>query len=271
MTNQSRLRGAIFDWAGTVVDFGSLAPTRIFIETFATFDIFVTAAQARAPMGLSKRDHIESLLAMPAIASQWRQRFNRDATPADVDAIYNRYMPMQVDRIGTYSEPIPGAAGTLMSLRRRGLKLGSCSGYPRHVLNALIPLAHESGIVFDHVVAGDDLPAGGRPGPYMALANVLALCLADVRTCVKVDDTAPGVEEGRNAGMWSIGLAMSGATVGLTMQEYQAAPQTEIAAIRADATHHLCEAGAHAVIDTIAELPAALEDIERRMREGERP
>jgi phosphonoacetaldehyde hydrolase len=271
MRNVSKLRGVIFDWAGTVVDFGSLAPTRIFIEAFATFDILLTPAQASAPMGLSKREHIETLLAEPAIATQWRQRFGRDATQADVDAIYTRYMPMQIEKIGAYSQPVPGAVETLASLRRRGVKLGSCSGYPRQVMDVLIPLARESGIEFDYVVAGDDLSAGGRPGPYMALSNVIALRLADVRACVKVDDTVSGVEEGRNAGMWSVGVALSGASAGLTLQEYRAASLAELEAVRARATECLAKAGAHMVIDTVAELPQRLDAIEQRMRQGERP
>lgn len=31
------LDAVIFDWAGTLVDFGSLAPTQIFVDAFATF------------------------------------------------------------------------------------------------------------------------------------------------------------------------------------------------------------------------------------------
>jgi len=268
---ENKLQGVIFDWAGTVVDFGSRAPILIFVEAFATFDIVVTPAQASAPMGLSKRQHIETLLAEPAIAAQWRERFRRDATQADVTAIYTRFMPMQIAKVGAYSQPIPGAVQTLVALRERGLKLGSCSGYPRQVMDVLIPLARESGIEFDHVVAGDDLCAGGRPGAYMALSNMIALHLPDVRACVKVDDTEPGVEEGCNAGMWSVGVAMSGASAGLTLQEYRTASPAQLAAVRARATERLAKAGTHLVIDTVAELPQALDAIERRMGQGERP
>jgi phosphonoacetaldehyde hydrolase len=267
----NRLQGVIFDWAGTVVDFGSLGPMRIFIEALATFDIVVTPAQAAAPMGRSKREHIESLLLEPAIAAQWRERFGHDATQRDVEAIYARFLPMQIERIGAHSQPIPGAPQTLALLRQRGLKLGSCSGYPRQVMEVLIPLARKSGIEFDHVVAGDDLSAGGRPGAYMALSNVIALRLHDVRECVKVDDTVSGVEEGRNAGMWSVGVALSGAGAGLTLEEYRAASPAALAAVRTRVTEPLAKAGAHFVVDTVAELPQTLEAIERRMRQGERP
>ncbi len=271
MTHANRLQGVIFDWAGTVVDFGSLAPTRIFIDAFAAFGIILTPGQASAPMGLSKREHIEQLLAEPAIAAQWRERFGREAGAVDVQAIYDCYLPKQIASMGGYSVPIPGAAQTLRALRGRGLKLGSCSGYPRQVMEALIPLARAGGIEFDHVVAGDDLPAGGRPGPGMALANVIALALGDVRACVKVDDTAAGIEEGRNAGMWSVGVALSGAGAGWTLEEYRAAPQDRLRSVRTRVGEDLIAAGAHIVIDTVAELPQALEAIEQRLRRGEPP
>ncbi|KAI1692358.1 haloacid dehalogenase-like hydrolase domain-containing protein [Ditylenchus destructor] len=185
------LQAVIFDWAGTLVDHGSLAPTQIFVDAFATFGITLTLAQARGPMGLSKRDHIRTLLEDASLQAQWQARFGQASTAADIDAIYQRFMPMQIEKVGRYSQPIPGAVDALKALREAGLKIGSCSGYPRQVLDVLLPQAKADGIAADHVVAGDELSAGGRPGPFMALANVLALGIGDVRACVKVDDTTP--------------------------------------------------------------------------------
>ena len=180
-------------------------------------------------------------------------------------------MPMQIDKVGRYSQPIPGAVETLAALRRAGLKIGSCSGYPRQVLDVLLPQAKADGIEADHVVAGDELAAGGRPGPFMALANVLALGVGDVRACVKVDDTTPGIEEGRHAGMWTVGLSLSGNETGLTLEQLQALPDAEVAAKRAAATQRLTASGAHLVIDSVAQLPKALVEIDARMARGERP
>lgn len=262
----SPLQAVIFDWAGTLVDFGSLAPTQIFVEAFASFGITITLAQARGPMGLSKWDHIHQLLQDASIAAQWQQKFGRMPANEDVDAIYARFMPMQIAKVGEFSAPIAGAVELLQWLRAKGLKVGSCSGYPREVLNQLLPQAAAAGIAPDHVVAGDEIPAGGRPGPFMALANVLALGVTDVRACVKVDDTVPGITEGLSAGMWTVGLSLSGNEVGYSLEEYAQAPAAEVQARIALAQAKLQQAGAHYVIRSVAELPSVLQEIASRMK-----
>ncbi|MEC5398092.1 phosphonoacetaldehyde hydrolase [Uliginosibacterium sp. H1] len=270
-TTSRRIEAVIFDWAGTLVDFGSLAPTQIFVDAFASFGITVTLAQARGPMGLSKREHIRQLLAVPEIAAQWRDKSGADANDHDIDAIYERFMPMQIAKVGDYSQPIAGAAEVLDSLREQRIKVGSCSGYPRRVMDVLLPLAARDRIVPDHVVAGDELAAGGRPGPYMALANVIALGIGDVRCCVKVDDTTPGIEEGRRAGMWTVGLSLSGNETGQTVEALAALDDAARAQCRETAATRLYDSGAHYVIDSVAHLPRALADIARRLSEGQLP
>lgn len=265
------LEAVIFDWAGTLVDFGSLAPTQIFVDAFKSFGVVISLEQARGPMGLSKWQHIRTLLNDPVIDQQWQQSMGHSATDADVDALYARFMPMQIAKVGEYSQPIAGAADTLAILRAQGLKIGSCSGYPRRVLEVLLPQAAQEGIAPDHVVAGDELEAGGRPGPYMALANVLALEIGDVAGCIKVDDTIPGIHEGLRAGMWSVGVSLSGNEVGHTSEELAQLPREQVAVLKAGAERRLREAGAHYVIDTVAELPLVVKQISARLQLGERP
>ena len=159
----SPLQAVIFDWAGTLVDFGSLAPTQIFVEAFASFGITITLAQARGPMGLSKWQHIHELLQDEGIRAQWHKAFGQPPGDADVDAIYARFMPMQIAKVGEFSAPIEGAPELLGWLRAQGLKVGSCSGYPREVLNQLLPQAEEMGEAHDLAVAGEVM--GSRPSP----------------------------------------------------------------------------------------------------------
>lgn len=265
------LQAVIFDWAGTLVDFGSFAPTQVLIDVFAEQGISISMAEARAPMGLAKWDHIQALGRQSAVAERWQARFGSAMTDADVDRLYHAFMPLQVQHVADYSAPIAGARECLAQLRARGLKIGSCSGYPRVVMEALLPHAHAAGIAPDIAIATDDLPAGGRPGPWMALENVQRLAVSDVSACVKVDDTVPGIAEGLAAGMWTVGLAASGNAVGLTYAQWLALSAAEQEVVQQPACDSLFAAGAHYVIASVAELDAVLDDIQQRLARGERP
>lgn len=105
----------------------------------------------------------------------------------------------------------------------------------------------------------------------MALQNAIALGIDAVAHCVKVDDAVPGIAEGVNAGMWSVGLALSGNEFGATWQEYRQMAEGEIEQRRTAAADKLYTAGAHYVIDTLAHLPGVIVDINRRLANGERP
>ena len=138
-------------------------------------------------------------------------------------------------------------------------------------MEALVPAAADHGYRPDHWVATDDLKAGGRPGPWMALANVIELGVSAVHRCIKVDDAVPGISEGLNAGMWTVGLSVSGNEFGATWEEFAAMGEAEIAARRAPAEAKLRAAGAHYVIDTLADIAPVIADINRRLAAGERP
>ena len=114
-TNPHTLQAAIFDWAGTVVDFGSFAPTQIFVEAFAEFDVQVSIEEARGPMGMGKWDHIRTLCNDAVIAGQYQAQFGRLPTDDDVTAIYERFMPLQIEKIAEHSALIPGALAGLQA------------------------------------------------------------------------------------------------------------------------------------------------------------
>ncbi|WEJ70237.1 phosphonoacetaldehyde hydrolase [Pseudomonas sp. PSE14] len=265
-----QLQAVILDWAGTVVDFGSFAPTQIFVEAFAEFGVQVSLEEARGPMGMGKWDHIRTLCDIPAIAERYKVKFGRAPTDDDVTAIYERFMPLQIEKIAEHSALIPGALDAIAALRKQGLKVGSCSGYPAVVMEKVVALAKTNGYVADHVVATDEVP-NGRPHPAQALANVIALGINDVAACVKVDDTWPGILEGRSAGMWTVALTCSGNALGLTYEQYKALPADKLEQERRRIGQIFEGSRPHYLIDTIADLPAVITDINARLARGEMP
>ncbi|GAA5232592.1 phosphonoacetaldehyde hydrolase [Verticiella sediminum] len=265
-----KIECAIFDWAGTTVDFGSFAPTQIFVEAFAEFGVEITLDEARGPMGMGKWDHIRTLCNDPGIAARFEATFGRPPSDDDVTRIYERFMPLQIEKIGEYSEMIPGALDVIAGLRERGIKIGSCSGYPKPVMDRVVEVARAKGYQADYVVATDEVPKG-RPYPSQSLANAVALAVSDVAACVKVDDTTPGILEGRAAGMWTVALLMSGNALGLPYDDYAALPAERKAIERERIAGTFRDSRPHYLIDTIAELPEVIADIERRLKAGEMP
>ncbi|ECF3780253.1 phosphonoacetaldehyde hydrolase [Salmonella enterica subsp. enterica serovar Oslo] len=264
------IQAVIFDWAGTTVDFGSFAPTQIFVEAFAEFGISLSLEEARGPMGMGKWDHIRTLCNTPAIAARWKSEFGRLPDDGDVSLIYKRFMPLQIDKIGHYSALIPGVLEVIKQLRQQNIRIGSCSGYPAVVMEKVVALAKNNGYEADCVVATDDVP-NGRPWPAQSLQNAIQLGVSDVAACVKVDDTIPGLLEGRSAGMWTVALLMSGNALGLNWEAYQALTNAERSEHRARIHAQLMKGGAHYYIDIIDDLPEVITTINQRLARGESP
>jgi phosphonoacetaldehyde hydrolase len=265
-----KLKAAILDWAGTVVDYGCHAPVASFIAAFDGVGIAVSTAEARAPMGKAKWHHIRAMADQPRIAGAWAARHGRAVTDADVDAIYERFLPLQTAVVAQHSVLIPGAMEAVIAMRSRDMKVGSTTGYPRVVMDVVVQRAQAQGFALDCVITADDAPLG-RPSPFLALQALATLAVYPVEAVVKIGDTVVDVEEGLNGGMWSVGIAVSGNEVGLGLEDWQALPAREQGALREAAAARLAAAGAHYVVDSIADIAPVLDDIDRRLRLGEKP
>src|SRR5262249_44880483 len=153
-------------WAGTAVDHGSRAPLMPFVRAFAARGVEITCEEARGPMGRSKKDHLLALLQMPAVARRWRERHGGDATDHDLDELYQRFMPLQLETIDEYADVVPELLGCVGVLRSRGVAIGATTGYFREAAQRLYRCAAEQGYRPDHCVCAEEVPAG-RPAPWM--------------------------------------------------------------------------------------------------------
>lgn len=270
MPSLKHLKAVVFDWAGTVVDHGSLAPMGVFVETFAEFGVSITVEEARIPMGMAKRPHIAALIALPRVAKAWRAARGSAPTEADIDALYDVFVPKNRAIAAKFADLIPGTAETVRRLRGLGLKIGSTTGYTRDIMAEIMPVAAAQGFEPDSLVCTGDT-AEGRPTPLMMYKTFLDLGVHPAASVVKVDDTEVGIAEGLNAGCWTVGVAVTGNVFGLSLGETQALSSTEYSARRQRAAARLSSAGAHVVIDSVADLLPAINDFEVRLARGERP
>ncbi len=260
-------RAVVFDWAGTVVDFGSRAPMGAFVEVYRRFGVALTIEQARGPMGLAKRDHIAALMALPPVAAGWLAAHGHAPGEADIDAVYDAFRPLNAAVVTDHAELIPGVLETVAELRARGIRIGSTTGYTRDIMERLLPAAAVQGFTPDNLVCAGDL-AEGRPSPLMMYRCFADLGVHPPSRVVKVDDTEPGIGEGIAAGCWTVGVTLSGNLCGLSRVELAALAPARREALRAAAEQRLRAAGAHEVIDSVADLLPALGRLAARRLAG---
>lgn len=251
------IKAVVFDWAGTMVDFGSRGPVEAFRAVFRNEGIQATDDEIRAPMGLPKRDHIRAMLDDAAIIARWRDRFGRGPDCADLDRLYAAFQGRSEDIILGYSDVIRDAPNVVDTLRRRGLKIGSTTGYTRSLIDRVADKAAAAGYRPDNIVATDDL-SHGRPTPLAMYKCFVDLAVWPAQSVVKVDDTVPGIQEGKAAGCITVGVLASGNAIGLSETAFAQLGATERNHRLEKARTDIANAGADYVVETVAELPELL-------------
>ncbi|WP_103106644.1 phosphonoacetaldehyde hydrolase [Brevibacillus reuszeri] len=264
------MKAVVFDWAGTMVDYGCFAPLAVFLQVFKNRGIELSAEEAREPMGMLKRDHIQALCRMERVAGLWQEKYGRLPDESDVDALYADFEPMLMETLHQYATPVPGAIQLVERLRSQGLKIGSTTGYTREMMAVVTKAAKEQGYAPDVLVTPSDMPAG-RPYPWMCYQNAILLDVYPMSEMVKVGDTTSDMKEGRNAGMWTVGVLKGGSELGLAQEEVAHMAADELEERMAKTSERLRAAGAHYVIEEIGLLDEVLEKIKLRQAAGERP
>ncbi|HET6452596.1 MAG TPA: phosphonoacetaldehyde hydrolase, partial [Spirochaetia bacterium] len=255
---------------GTIVDFGCFAPVVSIVEAFAARGVIVTMEEARGPMGLEKREHLRRLLADDGIAARWKFAVGADPCPSDADSLYEDLEPRLLRAVRKHAGLIPGARELAEELRGWGIRIGSTTGYLRPVMDILTEQAAQQGLEPDAVVCPSDVPAG-RPYPWMCFLNATRLSAFPPRRVVKIGDTPADMEEGLNAGMWTIGVTLSGNEVGLSEAAAEQLSPEGRREVTGEAEMRLRAAGAHYVTESVGTCRELLARIEERIMKGEHP
>jgi phosphonoacetaldehyde hydrolase len=247
----------IFDWAGTMVDFGCEAPVKALIEAFGAEGVVIDGATARRDMGKAKIDHVRGLLAEKSVAAAWQTRHGRSASPNDVEVLMARLGPLMREHAAHASTLIPGARETFDTLRAAGLRVASSTGYTRDMMEPVLARAFAQGYRPEHLVCSGETPTG-RPSPLMIYKACAELGVWPLSRVVKVDDAEVGIAEGKAAGAFTVGVA-SGNALGLSLEALRALSASERSGRLEAARQALLAAGADLAIDSVANLVPALE------------
>jgi phosphonoacetaldehyde hydrolase len=260
----------VLDWAGTAVDHGCKGPAAVFVNVFAQMNVAVSTADARRFMGLAKKDHIRKMCNLPEVSAAWARQHGRLPDETDVDDLYRRTAAMMKETLSRHSDPIEGVIDTVERLRSMGIRIGSCTGYVREMMDVLVPAARRRGYEPDAVVCSSDVPAG-RPFPWMCYINAIQLGTYPMEAMVKIGDTIADIEEGLNAGMWTVGITRTGNELGLTSPEVNALDPEDLNARLNRIDEQFKQAGAHYTLETLADILPVVNDINQKLKAGKNP
>jgi len=253
----------IFDWAGTLVDHGSHAPVRALVRLFGRYGVTLTTVQARGPMGLHKRAHIQRILDLPAVAAALRSA--KGGMTVTADGLYAQFVGVQREEVRACAEWVPGAPSMLMALRQRGILVGSCTGYSLDMMDPLIEMATTEGVAPDCIVTASDVPRG-RPAPDMIFEACRRLGVdPNLQWVVKVGDTLEDIREGVNAGVDSVGVTDTGNEMGMSLKDLvmselddHRAGISTVSDRRRQIVDAMTGAGARATVRSVVQLPSVL-------------
>lgn len=264
------VKGIIVDWAGTTVDFGSMAPVKAFIQVFRKHGIELSLEEVRKHMGLSKIDHVKKILEYPGVASRWETIFHRPATDEDIDIIYRDIEPAMAEAAVEFAKPINGTLELVEEMHSLGIKIGSTTDYMNPVMKHLIPTAAKYGFMPECTINSSDVKAG-RPLPWMCYLNASRMNIFPMQSMVKIGDTIADLEEGLNAGMWTICLTLSGNEIGMSQNEIESSDAAEIKQKVNAAKIRFMNAGAHFTAEGIWDCIPIIDLINDKLKYGNRP
>jgi len=229
-------------------------------------------SEARGPMGLRKDLHIKAMTEIPEIRERWHSIHGQYPNQANVDRMFEDFVPLQLDCLRNYTTLLPLVAETTQSLQKQGIKIGSSTGFVRSMVDILEEDARKQGYTPDASVAGDEVINGARPKPFMVYRNLDLMDVHPIQSVIKVDDTVSGVGEALEAGCWGVGIARYSNYMDMdTLEEADSLSEDEIKRRLAHTRDLLQKAGAHYVIDTWQQMPDVIEDVNIRLGRGEKP
>ena len=269
---RGKVQAVILDWSGTTADAYVVAPAVVFVEVFKRQNVEISMAEARGPMGLRKDLHIKALTEVNEIKERWKKIHGKYPDQSDVDRMFADFVPLQLDCLRKYTTLLPGVAEVTQRLQKQGIKIGSTTGFIRPMVDILEEDAAKQGYKPDASVAGDEVINGARPSPHMVFKNLDMLNITPIHSVIKVDDTISGVGEAVNAGCWGVGVTRYSNYMDVdTPEDGEKLSDDEITKREARTKDLLEKAGAHYIIESIADIEPVIEDVNQRLARGERP
>ena len=192
---------AMFDMAGTTVNDkvdGHPLMVISMMRAFAKHGIELTPDVINKHRGKQKSEAIQTLLKEVADLS------STDAERVG-DGIYCDFLHELESNFSSISE-IDGTTELFRHLKSKDIYVGVGSGFPMQVVQAIISrLGWLDEELLDYVGSAEQVGVG-RPNPKMIHDAMQQLGITDGLAVVKIGDTVVDVQEGKNAGAWTVAV-----------------------------------------------------------------
>ena len=150
--------------------------------------------------------------------------------------IYSEFLNILRENTGKVNE-VTGASTTFKYLREHDVHVVASTGFPAEIAEAIIEhLCWQRNGLIDGWVCSEHVGAS-RPDPAMIIHSMKKYNVSNSTTVIKVDDTMKGIEEGLNAGAYTIGVLTGTQSI---QQLSSAEPNTILRSV-AEIPEHLVE------------------------------
>lgn len=215
---------AMFDMAGTTVnDKVDGYPLMVIsmMRAFAKHGIELSSDVINKHRGKQKSEAIQALL---------QEVTELSSTDADRigDSVYSDFLHELESNLSRISE-IDGATELFRHLKSKDIHVGVGSGFPMGVVQSIVSqLGWMDEGLLDYIGSAEQIGVG-RPNPKMIHAAMQQLDITDGQNVLKIGDTAVDVQEGKNAGAWTVAVLTGSQT---ETQLIAAAPDYILSSIR---------------------------------------
>ena len=202
---------AMFDMAGTTVnDKVDGYPLMVIsmMRAFAKHGIALSSDAINKHRGKQKSEAIQTLLkevAELSAADAEHVPFRASSLRGIGDDIYRDFLHELESNLSRISE-IDGATELFRHLKSKDIHVGVGSGFPMQVVQTIVSQFGwlDEGLL-DYVGSAEQVGVG-RPNPKMIHDAMHQLNITDGRKVLKIGDTVVDIQEGKNAGAWTVAV-----------------------------------------------------------------
>lgn len=270
-----KVKACILGWSGVTIDPFVIATNKAIINTFKKNEVTINMKEVRDSTDLKKDLHIKKILNNLEIRERWEQVKIVPPTYIDVQKLCKQITSMQITYLPKYSKLLPNLIEIINELKKKDIKIGTTTEFTNCIVEVILKETKNQGYEPDSNITKDQIQnnIGCKPTPFMIYQNLIQMGINPIQSVVKVDSTISGIAEGINAGCWSVGVYGWSNYMNIDTIDQWNNMSTKERDKRIEKSKDIMinESNAHYVIKDLSYLPDVIDDINCRLRDGDKP